>query len=43
MGIALVDCEKKDLVTVRSGALVTISVYNLVYAYKFDNNLESAR
>ena len=29
--------------TVRSGALVAIFVYNLVYAYKFDNNLETAR
>ena len=29
--------RKKDLMTVRSGAFVAISVYNLVYAYKFDN------
>ena len=34
--------EKKDLMTVRSGAFVAISVYNLVYAYKFDNSLETA-
>ena len=27
----------------RSGAFVTISAYNLVYACKFDNNLETAR
>ena len=35
--------RKKDLKTVRSGVLVAISVYNLVYAYKCDNNLETAR
>ena len=43
MVIALADCEKKDLIAVRSGAFVVISVNNLVYAYKFDNNLETAR
>ena len=43
MGIAVADCEKKDLMTVRSGAFVAISVYNLVYVYKFDDNLETAR
>ena len=41
MGIALAECEKKDLMTVRSGAFVAISEYNFVYAYKFDNNLET--
>ena len=42
MVTALADREKKDLMTVRSGDFVAISVYNLVYAYQFDNNLETA-
>ena len=44
MGIASADCEKKkkDLMTMRSGALVTIFAYNLANAYKCDNNLETA-
>ena len=43
MGIALADCEEKgfDDLASRSSS-VAISVYNLVYAYKCDNNLETA-
>ena len=43
MGIATADCEKTDLVSLRSGALVATFVYNLVYTYKCDNYLETAR
>ena len=43
MGIATADCEKTDLMCVHSGALVTTFVYNLVYTYKRNNYLETAR
>ena len=43
MGIAAADCGKTDLMYVRSGALVAALVYNLVYTYKRDNYLETAR
>ena len=39
MGIATADCEKTDLMSVRSCALVATFVYNLVYTYKCDNYL----
>ena len=42
MMIALADCEKKGFDDC-SGAFVAISVYNFAYAYKFDNNVETAR
>ena len=35
--------RKNDLISLRSGALVAIFVYNFVHAYKCDNNLETAR
>ena len=34
--------RKNDLISLRSGALVAIFVYNFVHAYKCDNNLETA-
>ena len=43
MGIATADCEKTDLMSVRSGALVATFVYNLVYTYNCNNNLETAQ
>ena len=43
MGIATADCEKTDLMSVHSVALVATFVYNLVYTYKCDNYLETAR
>ena len=43
MGTATADCEKTDLIGVRSGALVATFVYNLVCTYKCDNYLETAR
>ena len=42
-GIATADCEKTDLMSVHSVALVATFVYNLVYTYKCDNYLETAR
>ena len=41
MGIATADCEKTDLMSVRSFALAATFVYNLVYTYKCHNYLES--
>ena len=38
MGIATADCEKTDLISVRSGALVATFFYNLVYTYKLFGN-----
>ena len=43
MGIASADCEKTDLMSVHSGALVATFVHNLVYTYKCDNYTETAR
>ena len=43
MGIATADCENTDLIGVHSGALVSTFVYNLVYTYKCDNYMETAR
>ena len=35
--------KKTDLMSVHSGALVATFVNNFVYAYKYDNYLETAR
>ena len=35
--------KKTDLMSVHSGALVATFVNNLVYTYKYDNYLETAR
>ena len=35
--------KKTDLMSVHSGALIATFVYNLVYIYKCDNYLETAR
>ena len=43
MGIATTDCEKTNLMSVHSGAVVATFVNNLVYTYKCDNYLETAR
>ena len=43
MGIASAECEKKDLMTVRSGALVANNILYIIWSTPTNIKLETAR